>query len=594
MAGEILKETNFPSPQDFPEYVVTSASRGRWGTPDSPGSLLQMITAVQKLLASDGIGPDRGMLISDGSDDAEKIPREAVLHTLEKELAEPIFFLTPELQARVVEMVIEKTKLPRGIVEKILLSGEYDGNRLRLDAVQSAVVLQNGKSIRSLGLDDDDVIPPKLIKTVKPDVLTSVGLVPEPNSFVFWTGQPLSPDDFNYQLNSLAGFFHPLGRTVSELIEQYPNLLLSGGWTDEMHRVMENLGNQPAGFHVTHVPSKLIDMSQAEGVLIQAVTNTKTKLPDPRTVRYVAQWLWNALQPPEGRIFSYIAGPLQPFAFYKAGTAGGVTNVDSANMSWRFNPETANFVRWFPSDPNISADRENGVGLVDWQYRSDNEWLPRYLVILWKKLGLRYAYFTGITTETEHLRASSGYRPKDPSEQAASSLIGHEVSAAALVRMEFDQYGRPHLNLDGIEGQVVPRDNAQRVWLEMRNLQLICSEAIVEGHKALQRVSSEEEKIALLAQIHQYDEIRDVIVRRISGRDFEDFFDRLKEETRRQLRFTDQVLRAYPAVIEAVGQLIKEGNYPVLEYRPPNERNKNYPKGGRRRGTVFSRKKRET
>jgi hypothetical protein len=583
MAGEILRQINLPTPENFPDKAITSASRGRWGEPKSPGSLPNMLVATQAILDQDGIGTDRVMMISDGSDTVQKVPREPVLASLEDQLPESIFFLTPELQAVVVDKVVAKTGLPKEVVKKVLFSPEYDGNRLRLDAVQSGVVSVSGGEIKSLSLDDD-VIPPNKMKVVKPEKLIEAGLKPnEPNSFVFWVGKPLEPDDFIYQDNSLAGFFDPLGHTIEELQTKYPDMTVSKGWTDEMHRVMEDLRKRPEAFHVTHVPGKLIPIPEASDVVIQSVTNTKTRLPDPRTVRYIEQLLMNELMPPEARIFSYIAGPQKPFAFFKAGTAGSVTNVDSANMSWRFASDTTNIVRWFPSDPKISKK----MGIVDWQYRSDNEWLPMYLVALWKKLGRRYAYFTGIAAETEHHRATTGYRPTDPAEPAASSLVGHEVSEAALGRMEFDKFGRPSLNLDGIEGWVVPKINAQRVWLEMRNLQLICSETIVEAHKRLKGINDPKKRTDMLDLIHKYDEIYESIRRRISGRDFDEFYERINEETRRQLRFTDQVLRAYPTIVETVGQLIKDGEYPVLEYRPPKERNKNYPNGGRRSSTVF-------
>src|SRR3989338_7227915 len=119
---EILRQTNLPATDSFPTQAITSASRGRWGTPEYPGSLPQMIVAVQNLLENDGIGPDRIMLISDGSDGIDIIPRKPVLERMEKELGspEPIFFLTPELQIKVVDMVTEKTHLDREVVEKIL------------------------------------------------------------------------------------------------------------------------------------------------------------------------------------------------------------------------------------------------------------------------------------------------------------------------------------------------------------------------------------------------------------------------------------------------------------------------------------------
>lgn len=88
--------------------------------------------------------------------------------------------------------------------------------------------------------------------------------------------------------------------------------------------------------------------------------------------------------------------------------------------------------------------------------------------------------------------------------------------------------------------------------------------------------------------MRRYGEIRGSILRRI-GEDFEDFFDRINEETRRQLGFTDAILRGYPIVVEEVGKMIKDGNYPVLEYRPPNQRNINYPAQGRR-ATIFENK----
>jgi hypothetical protein len=543
-----------------------------------------MIEATQQLMINDGMN-DSLMLIADGSDPEQSKGREQILEQVEQNIGEtlPIFFLSSELQNRVVDTLVKRTHLPEGIIRKIVSNPEYDSNRLKLDALQGAMVLGNGKQIASLSLDDD-VIPPLMRKIVKPEVLRSVGIEPsEPNSFIFWVGDQLTTSDFYYEPNSLRGFFDPLGKTVKQLSADMPELKVSPGWRDEMHRAMEDLRDKPRVFHVSHRADKIIDLQDAAEVIIQAVTNTKTKLPDPRTVRYIEQLLLNSLIPPEGRIFSYIAGPAKPFVFFKAGAAGRVTNVDSANMSWIFNQDTAKYVRWYPSNPEIS--KANGI--VDWQYRSDNEWLPMFLVKLWKELHKRYAYFTGFATETEHFRAQSGYRPTDPAEAAASSLAGHEASEASLMRMIFDKHGHPSLNLEDISDYIVPLENARKVYVEMRNLQLICAETIIEVEKKYKHTNRRAIKRNLRSMEQKYKEIYESVKRRVSGRDFDDFYERINQEVREQLIFTNDVLKAYPIVMEEIMNMIRHGEYPVYEFRPARERKKNYPNGGRQRETLF-------
>ena len=122
----------------------------------------------------------------------------------------------------------------------------------------------------------------------------------------------------------------------------------------------------------------------------------------------------------------------------------------------------------------------------------------------------------------------------------------------------------------------------------MRQLQLISSETIVEANKKLKNGVKPEEEKYLRSLIHQFYEIYDSIVKRISGRNFEGFFERVKDETRKQLVATNKYLKGYPITVEALGEMIKNGEHPALEYRPPKERNKNYPNQGRKSTTVFT------
>lgn len=568
---ERLREVSL---SNLPSRSVTSITKDRWGTPTDPGPLPQMIMATQRLMAADGMSGDSTMVIVDGTENhGMRQSRENLLRRLdETETPIPISFITPHQQERLVGILTQRTHLSEKTVRKIVADSGYDA-RIQVDALYGAMSLVHGKELKMLGLDDDTK-PPAQIKTVKPELLATFGAHPEPNSYIFWVEKPLPEDAFNYGENSLRGFFDPLGKSVGQLAEIHPNLVVSGAWNDEMHEVMENLRARPDVFHVTHQGNRIRNVREESQVNILSVTNTKTWLPDPRTKTYVEQLILNDLVPPEGTIFSYKAGPAHPFVFYKAGYAGAVTNVDSANLSWLFNSRTAYLLRWYPSDPNISRGR----GLVDGQYRSENEWLTMYLVLLSKKLQQRYAYFTGIETEIEHYRAKSGVRPKDPAEQAASSLFGHEASEVALNRLEFEADGRAHLNLDGIEGHVVPRDNARAVFRDMK---------ILEGSSAMKIVALEEERSrskdgarrrAITRQIEQYREIMHSFDRRIAGGDFHEFYRRLDDEVRDQAISTDQYLRAYPVVIDELTRIIREGDFKVLQYDPPSERNKSVPK----------------
>lgn len=572
MGAEVIRKTNLPRSENFPCIVITSATRGRWGDENKPGHVVNMIASTQEIMARDGLNNGPFMLIADGTDnhDVDQIREHQLRKHLDRfESPMPIFFLTPETQQTVVDLIVKKTGIDRHIVHKVIGAPEYDSNRTKLDVVLAAAVLGSGNAIDSLGFDDDIVVPNQR-KTIKPEILAAQGLEGGVNTYAFWPGE-LSADAFNYQPNSLQDYFEPLGKTVEQLRKYKVGISVSGGWSDGMHQAMETIEDRPVIWEVAPNANRMRDTGVDGNVVVQSVSGTKTFLSDPRTRTYVLQYLLRELTPPEGNILTYNAGPPAPFVFMKAGAGGRQTNVDSANISWHHSPETANILRWYVSDPEVSK----GNRLVDWQYRSDNEWLPLFLVKLWKQLGVRYAYYTGITSEVEHHRASTGYRPKDPIEQAASSLVGNVAATVTLDHIVFQRDGSARLETD--YNYRVPRHRAQEVYGFLQELHNVCQIKIEELRRSKQPSGK------LLTHYRQIDES---VQRRLSNYNFPNFWHRLNNEINAQMRITDQALEAYPKIIQAVMDLLKSGSYPVIECIPPKERGKQFPKQGKVR-TVF-------
>lgn len=568
MISEALRTTVLPPPKDFPSKAITTATRDRWGDENRPGHVVNMIISAQRQMARDRLNDQAIMLVADGTANhgVDELREHHLIEQLDTSVEEPmpIFFLTPEMQEHVVELIAKKTHIDPKIVRKVIGAPEYDSNRTKLDAVLAAAVLGSGNVIDSLSLDDDIVVP-MYRKKIKPEKLAEYCLEDGINTFAFWPGE-LPDDAFTYENNSLVPYFSPLGKTIEQLRAENKNITVAGGWWDGMHPAMEAMEDRPVIWEVAPNANRIRDPAADVNVAIQAVTGTKTRLSDPRTRTYVLQYLLRGLTPPEGHIFTYVAGDPRGFIFMKAGAGERQTNVDSANFSWHHSPQTANILRWYVSDPEISK----GNHLVDWQYRSDNEWLPMFLVKLWKQLQVRYAYYTGIESEVEHHRAASGYRPIDPIEQAASSLIGNVSATVALNHIVFQSDGSARIETD--YKYVVPRHRVQEVYGFLHELHSVCQIKIKEY--------SNGNNPQLLTR---YREIDASVRRRLSNYNFPSFWKRLNYEVNEQMKITDQALEAYPKIIEAAMELLRSDSYPAMEYVPPKERGKNFPKSA----TIF-------
>lgn len=565
---EVLHPTTLPDPDNFPRDIIGVPTRNRWGDIGNPGHLPEMISSVQHVLAQDGTAGNTIMLVSDASNGeyGAALPqiRERWMRELDTKPTSEIFLMTADLQHRVAKDIAIRTKIEPEIVRAILDRPTYDTQRTKIDAVIAGAVTQTGRTFRFWG-GDDDVQVPLQMRILKPEVLDELGFYGDPNSYILWIGQPLASHAFTEKPNSLKPFFDPLGKTIYQLRRDYGGVHVSEDWTDQMHVAMEQARGNSVIFHVTHG----VDEEPANGDewRVISVINTKTRLPDPRTFTYVQQVLRNGLEPAEQKIFAYIAGPPDLFAIRKAFYKGGPTNVDSANMSWHFDPDTAFILRWFVSDPEIS----NRNHIVNGQYRSDNEYLTELLEVLSTEAGKQYAYLSGVEAEVEHHRAQTGYRPNDPSEQAASSLIGNIAALASLERIEFDAYGTAKLNLQ--TRYVVPEEKAKGVFDKMKGLETICADKI----RALEDEYMRNPHPDLLSLKARYQAVSQSIHTRLSAFQFPRFYALLNKEVNEQLAFTDKILRAYPRVIEEVGKLISEGKYPVLRYVPVRERGTNYP-----------------
>ncbi len=213
---------------------------------------------------------------------------------------------------------------------------------------------------------------------------------------------------------------------------------------------------------------------------------------------------------------------------------------------------------------------------VTGHYRADNELLPVWLQVLYERTGQQYAYLSGIDTQVYHNRARTGYRP-DLHEQATASLVGNIAALEASRRLYFDQQaGRVRMTRVD-QGYVAPRDHTQQVYNETHHLAKICTQKLDDLSSRKIETSAPEALRDISEKMDRYLSIFGSIQKKLGNFNFETFYYHLSREVAQQLNFFADVLDAMPAVILEVQQLIKKGQYPVMEYVPGHAPKKEYP-----------------
>lgn len=553
MSGGRLETTYLPP--DAPDNVIVSPSMNRWGN-GVPGHLPKMLQSVQGALSREGLSDDTWMLVSDASNtpDAEALRHEQLNRINGFNRPARLFFMTPELQARVTRTIVERTGVDERIVKAILLDTGYASQRIKLDTVLAGLVTATAAHIKVLTLDDDTVIPERY-GVVKPEFMPQ-GLSHKPNSQVLLHDEHVREGIFDFRDNKIEPFFRDLGLTVADLRAKYPGFRATGLQKDTMHVSLEDaVQGRPAQFEVSHDDKS--DLEGVEQAQVIAASATKFGIPDYRTVR-IAQANYESEFPDrEVPINALISGPSKPFAFRES-----LTNVDSAAMARLFNDKTVTLPWWFVSSDAIS--RQNPLQTVTAHYRADNELLPVLFRELASKGDEQYLYMSGLATQVEHNRARTGYRP-DLHEQATASLVGNVAALEAAKRLLIDSAtGQPILEkID--DDYRVPEEMARRVFDEMHKLSLLCALKINELDSR-KRSATSQQSHSYERMIDRYHEIMTTIKAKLGNNNFEEFSVHLNTEIRDQLRFYSGVLKAFPKVVDQVQKMIVAGEYPVQEF----------------------------
>lgn len=569
-------------PFDTPDNLVVTPTMNRWQDKDGgPGHLTNLIYSVQGALDREGLSKDTWMILGDASNrPGTDAARLASLQGLSEMNPSRLFLLTPETQAQTTEIIVQRTGINREIVEAVLLMTGYASQRAKLDIVSGGLALTADRSLRVLTLDDDTIIPERY-GVLKEGVLPP-GTKRKPNSQVLLDDRdPLTEDMFYVHENRISPFFVPLGKTIGEIKQEHPSIRATNMFRDTMHEELEKATHgEPAQFVVTHADVDKDDLPDPDNTQVIAITATKHGVPDYRTVRIAQAHLETEFPEEELPISSYPSGPNQLFAFRSAGT-----NVDSACIARQIDERTAFWPWWFVSYDELS--RANPLQTVTGHYRADNELLPVWLKVLYEKTGEQYAYLSGIDTQVYHNRARTGYRP-DLHEQATASLVGNIAALEASRRLFFDtQSGRIRMaRVD--QDYTAPREHTQRVYDEMHNLALICTRKLDSLSDRKKRQNTPEGLQETTEKMDRYLEIYGSIQKKLGNFNFETFYYHLSREVREQLNFFAEVLDATPAVIIEVQELIRKGQYPVVEYVPGQTQEKKHP-GSSSAITIFQR-----
>lgn len=546
--------TNLPT--DAPPHIVGGISNYRWGELDAPGPAVGWTVSLEAAVARENI--NAWVLVADETNTPGV--DQLRLQLLEKSLGKvhsiaPLFFLTPETQTGVAEMVQQSTGIEMAVVQAILNEGGYANQRVKLDSVVGGLAI--GKHpIKILSLDDDIVIP-EFGRQIRPEKLPK-GISPLSNSQVLFRFEG-DEDDLNWfdlSPNWLSAMFDHLGITIEDIRRQTPDYQAKVHVADSMQDALEKAvmaGSAQFQFTYTNEDEDIPDAGLARVIATQSI---KSKRPDYVASRVAAGHLMAEFPAEEIPLYAFPSGSHVPFAF-----ASVDTNIDSGTLARHMDDDTARWPWWFVSDRAISA--QNPTRVVTGQYRADNDFLPSLFKRIYKRTSrqVRAVYEAGVPTQFLHERAATGYR-QATIEQACASAVGKIPAYEAMNHLVFSNGGQASLEPipDSYEA---PKDHVKRVYELLYRLGGICRQKIgeLDGRKLREDVDVTE----IDRKIQQYGRIFVSIFNKLAEFDQEVFAKYLDIETRDQIRFYSKILEAMPIVMEAVGNIIGQGNYPVVE-----------------------------
>lgn len=546
--------TNLPT--DAPPHIVGGISNYRWGTPDAPGPAVDWTVSLETAVARENI--NAWLLVADETNTPgiDQLRLQLLKQSLENAPSiAPLFFLTPETQTAVADMVQHETGIEMAIVNAILNEGGYANQRVKLDSVIAGLAIGH-HPISILSLDDDIVIP-QFARQIRPEKLPK-GVFPLPNSQVLFRfeGDENDLNWFELSPNLLTGMFEHLGKTIEKIRRQTPDYQAKVHVADSMQDALERAvmaGSAQFQFTYTDEDEDIPDANLAQVVATQSV---KSKRPDYVASKVAASHLMGEFPAEEVPIYAYPSGTHVRFAF-----ASVDTNIDSGTLARYMNDDTARWPWWFVSDRTISA--QNPTQVVTGQYRADNDFLPSLLKRIFKRTGrqVKAVYEAGVPTQFLHERAATGYR-QTTIEQACASAVGKIPAYEAMNHLVFSSGGQA--SLDPIpDSYEAPKDHVKRVYELLYRLGGICRQKMgeLDGRKQREDVDAAD----VDRKIQQYGKIFVSIFDKLARFDQEIFTRYLDIETRDQIRFYSKILEAMPIVMEKVGNIIGKGKYPVVE-----------------------------
>lgn len=562
-----MKITERHLPTEPRKNLLGYTTYDRWHT-----SLPAAVSTVADAIGDAGIAKDSAIVISDGS--PERVTNEARASHLKKQFERnggtpetPIYILTQKGQQQVVEDLEQRTKLPRRIIESVVLGASCGDNRQKLAVVSGAYVTGTNREL-VLGYMDDDISVPRMYQR-------ATGYGEKPNSQVIMdmgrNGHTLFERRPNGSIKT--DFIDIPGKRLAELRTRYPNMPATQTLTDSMHRQL-NLA-QKEGLAVFDLNPSGEPIPEAVAWGVSAIKHRK---PDYRTVEVAKASLLEEFPTHELSIESFPAGPNRAFAFRECDT-----NVDAAFSAWAVNDRTARLPFSFIISREISL--QNPLKTVTTNTRADNELLPTLLPKIHQKTGSSLVYVTGVDLQIEHLRESSGYRPNIV-EQAATSLVDNLYAQAANELMEFnDMYA--HMDDAAIDMYSIPDERAKGVFRKLHELAQLSQMKIYELLRRTTRSRDEEDRLA--TNIQRYREVYKTLKGKLGVTRYEEeagretateeweevAFEAWKREIdiigRKQLHYYNNVLKATPIITREVQEMINEGVYPVSQVVPQGD-----------------------
>lgn len=584
-----IRETSLPTDLSN-QYILGSPTRVR------PEPLAKAIGSFNDALHQDGLSGDAAaFLIFDSSPSSEVTHADrakqlnAYLHSTDI----PIFFLTHENQLENVAKVAVKTGRDEGTIRAALAGSTCGDGRHALWAITSALAKARDEK-RTLLYFDDDLI----VEETVPDASEYGSGTPNSHIFFDLHRYPSIENDLPKRPNgSIKKFLDITGLSLEEARRTgiYGPIQATETLDDIMHDQMELA--QSAGIAEGWMlpKGKKIDT----GIIKTAGAGSPAKygLFDGRTVNFARLAALNhQIKNEPNSVKSYPAGSAQTQAFEYL-----KTNVDAACMVVSVDPGDV-FPFSILISERISKDESfDPISIVESRPRNDNEGLQVILTKIREQMGIQMLFTNGFDFQVKHMRDAHGRA--EPVEQAFSSVIGNLQAMLALDLMNF--YGDyPVMDDRDIDEAIIPEEDAKIAYRKLVDLAKIFDEEMtrVASNKdasddkwlfdfilqfgIIKRklgVTKVEEK---MQSAGKYQEIPLDDWERVA---FPVFYDALNRVTRPQLRHYNEILKVTPDIINAVHELIKQGEYKASQVIAAEAPRNFYPKsnrGGRGEVTV--------